>query len=174
MIDRALVIGGTHYFGRHLVQLLLDEGTGVTLATRGRAPDPFGQRVERIVVDREEPGALAKALAGRNWDVVFDQVSFSPDDARGACQALAGRTGRLIHTSSLSVHTKEGALREADFDPRSETLANGPRSAFSYAEGKRLAEAVLFQVATFPVAAARFPAVLGIDDDSRRLEFHIE
>lgn len=174
MIERALVIGGTHYFGKRLVELLLEEGTRVTVATRGRAPDSFGNRIDRITVDREEPGALARATAGRDWDVVYDQISFSPDDARGACEAFSGRTARLVHTSTQSVHYKDGPLREEDFDPRTVPLQSGPRSAFNYAEGKRQAEAVLFQCAPFPVAAARFPAVLGADDDSGRLEFHLE
>ena len=174
MIDRALVIGGTQYFGKRLVQLLLDEGTRVTVASRGRAPGVFGGHVDRILVDREAPGALVEAVAGRTWDVVFDQVSFAPDDARDACAAFAGRIGRLVHTSTQSVHTKDGPLREDDFDPRTLPLKTGRRAAFDYADGKRLAEGVLFQEAPFPVAAARFPAVLGSHDDSGRLEFHVD
>lgn len=41
-------------------------------------------------------------------------------------------------------------------------------------EGKRLAEAVMFQQASFPVAVVRIPIVLGTDDYTRRLHFHIE
>jgi nucleoside-diphosphate-sugar epimerase len=174
MIERALVIGGTQYFGKRLVQLLLEEGTRVTVASRGRAPDILGAGVDRIVVDRESPGALVAAVGGRTWDVVFDQVSFAPDDARDACAAFAGRIGRFVHTSTQSVHFKDGPLREDDFDPRTLSLKGGRRAVFNYADGKRLAEGVLFQEAPFPVAAARFPAVLGRDDSSGRLEFHID
>jgi nucleoside-diphosphate-sugar epimerase len=45
---------------------------------------------------------------------------------------------------------------------------------FSYDEGKRLAEAVYSQTASFPVAHIRFPIVLGTDDYTKRLHFHIE
>ncbi|EKN66902.1 hypothetical protein BABA_13477 [Neobacillus bataviensis LMG 21833] len=40
----------------------------------------------------------------------------------------------------------------------------GDSTDFTYAEGKRQAEAVLFQQATFPVVAVRFPIVMGVDD----------
>jgi nucleoside-diphosphate-sugar epimerase len=53
-------------------------------------------------------------------------------------------------------------------------IVHGDRSMFSYQEGKRLAEAVFFQSADFPVVAVRFPIVLGEDDYTKRLEFHIE
>ena len=45
MSKRILVIGGTRFFGLRLVEGLLEAGHAVTLATRGRAADPFGGRV---------------------------------------------------------------------------------------------------------------------------------
>ena len=45
---------------------------------------------------------------------------------------------------------------------------------FTYSEGKRLAEAVLFQHATFPVVAVRFPVVIGENDYTKRLQFYVE
>ncbi|WP_237690811.1 hypothetical protein [Paenibacillus caui] len=49
----------------------------------------------------------------------------------------------------------------------------GRREQFSYDEGKRQAEAVLLQQASFPVAAVRFPFVVGEDDYTERLLFHV-
>ena len=42
MSKNILVIGGTRYIGKLLVQRLLRAGHRVTIATRGYAPDPFG------------------------------------------------------------------------------------------------------------------------------------
>ena len=50
----------------------------------------------------------------------------------------------------------------------------GHQEEFSYGEGKRQAEAVLFKEASFPVVAVRFPIVMGEDDYTRRLHFHVE
>ena len=43
-----LVLGGTGFFGKHLVWELLHRGHEVTIATRGRTPDDFGDRVRRL------------------------------------------------------------------------------------------------------------------------------
>lgn len=46
-----LVLGGTGFFGKHLVWELLHRGHEVTIATRGRTPDDFGDRDRRLIVD---------------------------------------------------------------------------------------------------------------------------
>ena len=45
---KILVIGGTRYFGIHMVNKLLEQGHAVTIATRGKTPDSYGDKVERI------------------------------------------------------------------------------------------------------------------------------
>lgn len=88
---------------------------------------------------------------------------------------LEGRVKRYILTSSLSVYDPQPeALTEADFDPVHYPAKLGGQAEISYQEGKRQAEAILLQTADFPVAAVRFPIVLGTDDYTRRLHFHIE
>jgi len=54
MAKNILIIGGTRYFGKLLVQQLIDKGHQVTIATRGQASDPFGAHVQRIRVDRRD------------------------------------------------------------------------------------------------------------------------
>lgn len=39
-----LVVGGTRYFGKYTIKALLQKGHAVTIATRGNAADPFGDR----------------------------------------------------------------------------------------------------------------------------------
>lgn len=61
MHKNTLVIGGTRYFGKLLVQRLVRAGHRVTIATRGYAPDPFGSRIERVRVDRRSEAAMRGA-----------------------------------------------------------------------------------------------------------------
>lgn len=49
---KILVIGGTRYFGIHMVNKLLEQGHEVTIATRGKTPDSYGDKVERITIQR--------------------------------------------------------------------------------------------------------------------------
>ncbi len=64
-------------------------------------------------------------------------------------------------TSSMAVYEPTLSLLEEDFNPYEYAIAYGDRNDFNYGEGKRLAEAVVFQQATFLVVAVRFPVVIG-------------
>jgi nucleoside-diphosphate-sugar epimerase len=173
---KILILGGTRFFGKRLVERLLqDSGNDVTILTRGETSDPFGDRIQRIQVDRSEPDALAEAIGVTSWDVVYDNICFSPDEADQARRIFDGKTKRYILTSSLSVYDfSEEALTEEIFDPERYPIQYGGAQDFTYKEAKRIAEAILIQQATFPVVAVRFPIVLGTDDYTRRLHFHIE
>ncbi|WHY21203.1 NAD-dependent epimerase/dehydratase family protein [Paenibacillus sp. G2S3] len=173
---KILILGGTRFFGKRLVERLLqDSANDVTILTRGKTDDSFGDRVHRIHADRFQPNELVQAVGDTLWDVVFDNICYSPDEADQARRIFDGKTKRYILTSSLSVYDfSEEALTEEIFDPETYPIRYGGRNDFTYQEGKRLAEAVFMQKATFPVAAVRFPIVLGIDDYTRRLHFHIE
>lgn len=174
-MKKILVLGGTRFFGKRLVQLLLDNGNNVTIATRGKTPDVFGNQVNRLIVNREDYSSLLSAVQSDEWDIVYDNICYSPQDAMNACEVFTGKVKRYIFISSLSVYDagKERLKGEA-FDPYNCPIKLGGRSDFSYKEGKQLAEAIFFQKATFPVAAVRFPIVLGEDDYTKRLHFHVE
>lgn len=176
MKKKVLVLGGTRFFGKRLVELLLrSQDHEVTLLTRGRTADAFGDRVTRLTADRTDEAAFEQAVGDTHWDIVYDNICYSPDEAAAAVRILAGRVKRYILTSSLSVYDPQpDALTEADFDPVHYPVKLGGNTEISYQEGKRQAEAVLLQTADFPVAAVRFPIVLGTDDYTRRLHFHIE
>jgi len=172
---RILVLGGTQYFGKRLVQILIDQGHEVTIATRGQTPDPFGEHVKRVSVDRTSLESMRKAFSGQTWDIVYDNICYSPDEALVGCEVFSGKVGQYVLTSTLVVYELDGKLHgEDDFNPRLYPLKTGSQSAFWYGEAKRLAEAAFFQKAPFPVCAVRFPIVLGTDDYTRRLHFHIE
>ena len=47
-VKKVLVLGGTRFFGKHLVEVLLQAGHDVTIATRGVTEDSFGSAVKRI------------------------------------------------------------------------------------------------------------------------------
>lgn len=173
--QKILILGGTSFFGKRLVRNLIDQGHSVTIGTRGITGDPFGDQISRIKLDREHAASLFAAIGDQHWDLVYDNICFSPDEAKIACDVFAGKTSRYIFTSTLCVYPTGNRIHpEEDFLPSHYPIKMGPQSAFWYGEGKRLAEAVFFQHASFPVCAVRFPVVLGHDDPTRRLHFHIE
>lgn len=174
-MTNVLVLGGTRFFGKNLVELLLKEQIKVTLLTRGKTEDEFGDQVQRLVVDREDAVALEKAIGDQQYDVVYDNICFTPQQAREAVSIFQNKAKRYILTSSLSVYDfGTGICHESDVDTHHYTIDADPEAELSYGEGKRQAEAVFFQQADFPVAAVRFPIVLGPNDYTKRLHFHVE
>lgn len=174
-LNKVLVLGGTRFFGKKLVSLLLKNGNDVTIATRGKTLDPFGNKVKRLLIDREDYQSLRSAVETTQWDIVYDNICYSSQEAIEACEIFAGKVKHYILTSTLSVYEfGDEKRKEEDFDPYSYPIRIGARTDFPYGEGKRLAEAVFFQKANFPVSAVRFPIVLGLDDYTKRLHFHIQ
>ena len=170
-----LVLGGTRLFGKKLVELCLQNGHNVTILTRGQSGNPFGTKVKQLIVNRDDADSLSQALSSTTWDIVYDNICYSPNEALKICEILEGKTKKLVFTSTLSTYEIDGTVKtEEDFNPFKYEVRMGNREDFSYGEGKRLAEAVLFKEATFPVVAVRFPIVMGENDYTRRLHFHVE
>ncbi len=175
---KVLVIGGTRFFGVHMVEALLRNGHQVTIATRGNARDGFGSRVRRIAVDRMEEEAVRKAFCdnadGYNYDVVCDNIAYSSLEVKYLLDAVKCR--RYILTSSVSVYGELGmGTKEEDFQPLSYPLRWCTRQEYPYDEIKRQGECALFQAyPEISSAAVRFPYVVGTDDYTKRLYFYVE
>ncbi|WP_283746726.1 NAD-dependent epimerase/dehydratase family protein [Bacillus cereus] len=173
-VKKVLVLGGTRFFGKQLVEALLQEGHDITIATRGFTEDSFGDTVKRIVVDREDEELLEERVEGKSYDIVYDNLCYSPNAAKIICKVLRGRVKKYVMTSSMAVYEPALNLQEEEFNPYEYSITYGDRGNFTYSEGKKLAEAVLFQHATFPVVAVRFPVVIGENDYTKRLQFYVE
>jgi nucleoside-diphosphate-sugar epimerase len=179
-MKRALVLGGTQFFGKRLVQNLLESGWDVTIATRGKTPDPFGDKVRRLVVDRTERSTLESAFgqSPTDWDCVFDQTCYAPIEVQDVTEILTGRIGHYVFTSTMAVYDFGTAHQENSYDPYTYPLQIGSRHDYAglkgYREAKRQAEAFLFQASSIPTTAVRFPLVIGPDDYTGRLKFHVE
>ena len=173
MKKRVLVLGGTRYVGKRLVQLLLDRGDAVTVGTRGRHPASFSGDVTHLKLDRFDRDSMQAALANKDWDVVYDQQCYAPEDAAAAIEILKGKVGRYILCSTRMVYGETTQAKEDAFDPFAYPIAFSGRENVDYGEGKRLSEAVLFQQGTFSSVAVRFPIILGPDDYTERLQVQV-
>ncbi|MER6343715.1 NAD-dependent epimerase/dehydratase family protein [Streptomyces sp. NPDC001595] len=98
---RLLVLGGTEFVGRAVVEAALGRGWEVTVFHRGRHEAPAGARA--LHGDRTAPGGLS-ALAEGEWDAVVDTWSAAPRAVREAARLLRGRAARYVYVSSCSVY----------------------------------------------------------------------
>lgn len=96
-----LILGGTRFLGRALVESALARGHRVTLFHRGRTGAALFPEIERILGDRERG---LERLAGRRWDAVFDTCGFVPRIVRANAERLAGSAGHYTFVSSISVY----------------------------------------------------------------------
>jgi len=172
---KILIMGGTRFVGRLLVKGLIKEGHDITILTRGISKDTFQDNVKRITCLRSDKRKMVKALRGKHFDIVYDQICFSPDDAEISAEIFHNRITKYIFTSSVLVYKQRNELlKEKDFNPKELEIRMGNRSSLSYEDGKRLAEAYFQQKAEFPVVSVRFPIVMDNNDYTKRFIFHIE
>jgi len=186
MSKNILVLGGTRFIGKLLVQRLVRAGHRVTVATRGYAPDPFGARIERVRVDRRNELAMRKAFADcAPFDVVFDQMCYSPLDAAIAVRALGGKTGRYVMTSTVDAYRVLGyghaALAEGELAVDAQPIDtrypwhDPARATECYVAGKVQAEAYLVRDGSLPLATVRLAHVLGGPEDfTGRLAHYVD
>ncbi len=169
-----LVIGGTRFFGIHMVNELLAKGHDVTIATRGKVSDEFGGKVKRITIERTNETSMKNALNGRHYDVVIDKIAYCSNDIKYVMEAVD--CDKYIHMSSTSVYDpKHINTIESDFDGISKKLVWCDRNAFPYEEIKRQAECALWQeYSDRNWTAVRYPFVIGKDDYTKRLLYYVE
>lgn len=100
---KILMIGGTVFVGRAMVEAALERGHEVTLFNRGRSNPGLFPQVEQIQGDRD--GGLG-ALAGRRWDVVVDTSGYVPRVVRQSAEFLEAAAEQYLFVSSLSVYAE--------------------------------------------------------------------
>ena len=171
---KILVIGGTRFFGIHMVNELLEKGHDVTIATRGISSDEYGDKVKRIILERTNEESVKEALSGTHYDIVIDKIAYCSNDIKYVMEAVD--CDKYMHMSSTSVYEpKHMNTMESDFDGISKELIWCDRFAFPYEQIKRQAEYALWQkYSSRNWIAVRYPFAIGKDDYTKRLLFYVE
>lgn len=108
-----LVLGGTQFVGRRIVETALARGHQVTLFHRGKTNPGLFPEATEILGDRD--GGLG-ALRGRSWDTVVDVNGYVPRLVRDAIRAV-GET-RYVYISTLSVLADPSIAGQTESAPR--------------------------------------------------------
>src|SRR6476661_8405787 len=98
---KILILGGTKFLGRHLVDAALAAGHEVTLFNRGKTNPTLFPNIETILGDREHD---LEKLSNRQWDTAIDVAGYVPRVVRLSAQALEKNVKRYIFISSISVY----------------------------------------------------------------------
>lgn len=98
---RLLIIGGTVFLGRHLVEAARARGHTITLFNRGQHNPELFPMVEKLRGSRD--GALG-VLAGRQWDAVIDTCGYVPRLVEASARQLADQVDHYTFISTISVY----------------------------------------------------------------------
>ena len=110
---KILIIGGTRFLGRHLVESALARGHEVTLFNRGKSnPDLFKQ-VQTVRGDREKD---LDQISGK-YDAVIDTCGYFPRIVRMSAEALKGKARSYVFISSISVYAGFSKIGINESDP---------------------------------------------------------
>ncbi|MEO7143223.1 MAG: SDR family oxidoreductase [Bryobacteraceae bacterium] len=158
---KVLVIGGTLFIGRTLVSELLKAGHDVVVLHRKKKHD-LGKRVGNLVADRNDAAAMKAALAGQQFDVVFDNVydwerGTTASQVEAAAKTMGDHIERYVFVSSVAAYGDGLNHHEGD------ALAPDDHPD-TYVRNKAMTERMLFRMhqrSGFPVVTMRPPFVYG-------------
>lgn len=128
---RILIIGGTVFLGRALVDAARQRGHRVTLFNRGLSnPDAYPD-IETIHGDRETD---LERLRGGRWDAAIDACGYAPRQLALSTAALRQAVDNYTFISTLSVYPVAGEPHRAESAPvlNWEDGASGEVAAASY------------------------------------------
>src|SRR5580692_3981736 len=168
---KVLVIGGTLFIGRALVDELVKSGHEVAVLHRKPKHD-FGRRVDNILADRNDPAAIREALSTRRFDAVFDNVydwdrGTTAEHVEAAVRACGDRLARYVFLSSVAAYGD--GLNHKESDPLAPDY-----HAIPYTRHKATTERLLFRMhaqSGLPLVTFRPPFVYGPGNPFYREQF---
>lgn len=182
---KLLIIGGTIFLGRHLVEAARARGHTVTTFSRGHHNPEIHPDVEKLRGDRN---ADVSALRGRTWEAVIDTCGYVPGGVRRVIEVLAESIHHYTFISSVSAYA---ALPPAGIDERAPVatispaqvdeaeamatgeLATGPSYGEMYGPLKALCEATAERMMPGRVLNVRPGLIVGAHDYMDRFTYWV-
>jgi nucleoside-diphosphate-sugar epimerase len=178
-MDTALVIGGTRFIGRHLVEELLDHDYDVTIFNRGNHENPFAEAdaVAHVEGDRTNESALEVAKREVEPDAVFDCVAYEPREVRAATEIFSDVDAYVYISSGDAYGSEEIPKREDETELRPCTTEQATDdSGETYGNRKAEGDRAIAAAAERGVNAysVRPCIVYGPHDYTERLDYWID
>lgn len=167
---KILIIGGTQFVGRHLVDALLTKNHDVTLFHRGQTNKNLFPRVGQIFGDRD--GEIDK-LKGLQWDLCIDTCGYAPRVVRQSCELLKSAVGNYLFISTGSVYHEDNPANMTEDarrkDPIDESIEEVDRH--TYGPLKVMCEDVVTAIFPDNHLIIRPGIIIGPHDPTDRLAY---
>jgi 2'-hydroxyisoflavone reductase len=162
---KLLILGGTLFLGRHVVEAALERGHEVTLFNRGRTNAGLYPEAEHLRGDRD--GDLS-ALGGRAWDAVVDPSGYVPRVVAASTELLGGAARHYTFVSSISVYRDFAQAGVAEDYPLAELPEESEDVATHYGALKALCEEVVSEQFAERALIVRAGVIVGPYDWTNR------
>jgi nucleoside-diphosphate-sugar epimerase len=170
---KILILGGTSFFGKEFAIQAHKAGHEVTVFSRRCPTNGLPLDIKQVRGDRSVHVDLIR-MSVDTWDIIIDNICYSPSDAESAIKAFNGRVGLYIFTSTEDVYSildgPTSPYRENHTELFKEN-ASLNKENYPYAFNKLDAEKVFlnaFKEKKFPVSILRFPVIIGPNDPTLR------
>jgi len=166
---KTLVLGGTRFLGRHVVDACLARGHAVTLFHRGLSDPKAFPGVEHVIGDRD---VSLDALRDRQWGLVFDTSGYEVGPVRRAAEAVAKSDAHYVFVSSASVYAD--LLPNTNEWARVQAIADAEHAKLQlehYGALKAACEVAVQETLPDRVLCVRAGAILGPHDYDDRFAY---
>lgn len=178
---KVLVLGGTQFIGRHLVEMLIAQKHEVTLLNRGKTAPQLFPQLSLIKADRQAEALRDLPSLRQDWDAIIDLCAYYPKEVSMLLEIIKGRAGRYIFCSTISAYAalsldsptplleETSPLHECTKEQATDT------SMLTYGQRKAECERVAFQQHSsgVPTIAIRPSIVYGAHDHTDRFAYWI-
>jgi 2'-hydroxyisoflavone reductase len=169
---KILILGGTIFLGKHLVNSAVKNGHQVTLFNRGKHNPELFPEIEKLKGDRD--GDLS-ALAGRKFDAVIDTCGYFPRIVKNSAEFLKDNVNNYTFISSISVFKDFGemGMHEDSGIATIEDETIEEITGESYGPLKYLCEKTVNEIYKDKALIIRPGLIVGEDDPSDRFTYWI-
>ncbi|HNC89711.1 MAG TPA: NAD-dependent epimerase/dehydratase family protein, partial [Anaerolineales bacterium] len=166
---KILIIGGTRFLGRHLVESAFARGHEVTLFNRGKSNPELFKQVQTIRGDREKD---LDQISGK-YDAVIDTCGYFPRIVRMSAEALKGKARSYVFISSISVYAgfSKIGINESDSVGKIEDETIEEITGESYGPLKALCENAVQDVFGEQALIVRPGLIVGPHDPTDRFTY---
>lgn len=174
-MKKILVLGGTQFVGRNLIEQLIQKNDyELTLFNRGKTNAGLFAEINHITGDRLIDEDL-KNYTNQTWDIIIDISGYWPTSLEKSLEQLKGKVGRYIYisTSSHYVFDEESAipLNEEDEIVACTEEQKNDMGFQTYNERKAECERVLQQQEWLDYVILRPGLIIGNYDPTDRLYY---